>query len=106
MDGTSPEVIDLFSGAGGMSLGFQAAGCRIRAAVDLDEAAGESFLRNFTTLQPECPPVVLAGPEHDLGHMELERIPVTRAPHILIGGPPCQAFSRLGRGKLDSLGDE
>jgi DNA (cytosine-5)-methyltransferase 1 len=101
-----PEVIDLFSGAGGLSLGFRAAGCVIRAAVDADRAAGESFLCNFTTLQPECPPLVLAGPEYDLERMHLEQVAWTCRPDFVIGGPPCQAFSRLGRGKLDSLSDE
>ncbi len=106
MQGIRPEVIDLFSGAGGLSLGFQAAGCIIRAAVDADAAAGESFLRNFTVLQPDCPPQVLAGPEYDLERVELKRVASLRRPDIVIGGPPCQAFSRLGRAKLDSLSEE
>jgi DNA (cytosine-5)-methyltransferase 1 len=98
-----PEVIDLFSGAGGLSLGFQAAGCRIRAAVDLDSIAGETFLQNFSILQPDHPPQVLAGSEHDLEQLDLETVLGPRPPEILIGGPPCQAFSLLGRGKLASL---
>jgi DNA (cytosine-5)-methyltransferase 1 len=104
--GRPPKVIDLFSGAGGLSLGFQAAGCQIRAAVDVDPVAGESFLRNFTILQPDCPPRVLAGPEHDLGQLALDCVAGSHPPDILIGGPPCQAFSLLGRGKLASLSGE
>src|SRR6266550_2086097 len=95
-----PEVIDLFSGAGGLALGFQAAGCHIAAAVDLDAAAGRSFARNFGAMQPEKPPLVLAGSDHDLDRIGLDAITVERPPDILVGGPPCQAFSRLGRGKL------
>ena len=105
MLGRLPEVIDLFSGAGGFSLGFQAAGCNIRAAVDLDPVAGQTFRQNFTTLQPRHPPQVFAGPEHDLEHLGIEEIAGKRPPEIVIGGPPCQAFSRLGRGKLDSLNE-
>src|SRR5262245_34587102 len=103
MDGP-PEVIDLFSGAGGLALGFQAAGCHIGLAVDVDSIAGATFERNFTLLQPDSPPQVLAGT--DLGRIGVETIPLRRRPDILIGGPPCQGFSRLGRGKLDSLSEE
>src|SRR5262245_14809294 len=97
-----PEVFDVFSGAGGLALGFQAAGCHIGLAVDLDARAGESFARNFAILQPESPPLVLVGRDYDLEHFELGSITVTRRPDILIGGPLCQAFSQLGRGKLAS----
>jgi DNA (cytosine-5)-methyltransferase 1 len=100
------EVIDLFSGAGGFSLGFHAAGCHIQGAIDLDAIAGQTFLENFSVLQPGTPPRVLAGPGYDLEHLDLAEIAGARPPDILIGGPPCQAFSRLGRGKLDSLSEE
>ena len=100
------RAIDLFCGAGGLSLGFHAAGCRIAAAVDVDARAGTSFRRNFTILQPEHPPQVLASPHYSLDRLGIEDIPIRESPAILIGGPPCQAFSRLGRGKLDSLSDE
>lgn len=99
------EVVDLFSGAGGLALGFQSAGCRIVAGVDADPVAGESFRQNFSLLQPESPPAVFAGPRGDLSCVGVDVLPVDRAPDILIGGPPCQAFSRLGRGKLNDLSD-
>ena len=101
-----PEVVDLFSGAGGLSLGFLAAGCRITAAIDADMMAGQTFQHNFSVLQPDAPPRVFAGPEGDLETQDLGNIRLPRPPDILIGGPPCQAFSRLGRGKLNSLSDE
>lgn len=101
-----PNVIDLFSGAGGFSLGFQAAGCRIRAAVDVDPVAGSTFQKNFSVLQPDYPPLVLAGPEHSIEQIDLDKLAEDHPPHIVIGGPPCQAFSRLGRAKLDSLSEE
>lgn len=100
-----PRVVDLFCGAGGLALGFRAAGCIIDAAVDADEISGETLRRNLSLLQPEVHPRVLAGEEFDLTDLDLARITVT-PPDILIGGPPCQGFSRLGRGKLDSLSDE
>lgn len=104
--GPTLHVIDLFSGAGGLALGFRAAGCRIAAAVDADLRACETFRRNFGALQPEDPPLVLAGPDYSLDRVPINALPVPCAPDILIGGPPCQAFSRLGRGKLDSLSEE
>lgn len=51
-----PVVIDLFSGAGGMALGFRAAGCRILAGIDEDDAANATFQENFTQLQGDDPP--------------------------------------------------
>jgi DNA (cytosine-5)-methyltransferase 1 len=100
-----PHVVDLFCGAGGLALGFRAAGCRLQAAVDIDSTAGQTLARNFALLQPDDPPRVLAGPEFDLERLDLNEVAVT-PPDILIGGPPCQAFSRLGRGKLDSLTED
>src|SRR4051812_49297465 len=101
----APSVVDLFCGAGGLSLGFSAAGCRISAAVDVDDAAAESLRRNFAVLQAEEPPRVLAGEQYDLEQIDLAKV-AEEAPDILIGGPPCQGFSRLGRGKLNVLSDE
>ncbi len=101
-----PTVIDLFCGAGGFSLGFRAAGCRILAAADADALAGETYRRNLTLLQPSRPPRVFAGAEGDLDRLDLDALADGERPDVVIGGPPCQAFSRLGRAKLASLSDE
>jgi DNA (cytosine-5)-methyltransferase 1 len=102
-----PTVVDLFCGAGGLSLGFRAAGCRILRAVDVDGVAGETFEQNFRLLQPEDPPAVLAGVDADLEQQRPADILAGDAPpDILIGGPPCQGFALIGRAKLDSLDDE
>jgi len=95
-------VVDLFSGAGGFSLGFHAAGCIIRAGVDVDGMAVKTFARNFTRLQPDCPPRVTVG---DIERLPLGSLVGDERPDILIGGPPCQGFSRVGRAKLDSLSE-
>src|SRR5262249_732682 len=99
-------VIDLFCGAGGFSLGFQAAGCHILGAADADEAAVRTYLENFRRLQPDAPPEVPPGDEGNIEDLDLERLTARGRPDILIGGPPCQGFSRVGRAKLDSLTDE
>lgn len=105
MEMKNPLVIDLFCGAGGFSLGFHAAGCRILAAVDADAAAAETFRRNFGLLQAGSPPLVFGGEDGDVERAGLDNISLS-APDIVIGGPPCQAFSRLGRAKLNSLSDD
>jgi len=88
-------------------LGFQAAGCHILAAADLDPAAGATYLRNFSLLQPDRPPRVFSGEdEGDMDRLDPDTIVAGGCPDIVIGGPPCQAFSRLGRAKLASLSDE
>ena len=97
------RVVDLFCGAGGLSLGFHAAGCRIVAGIDADERAGETYRKNFTNLQPDCPPLVLHGTEGDLEAIDLHAIASEYPADILVGGPPCQGFSRIGRAKLASL---
>lgn len=95
-------VIDLFSGAGGFSLGFQRAGFEIVAAVDHDELSGETFRHNFAQLQPGEPPTVFSGDAGDLSSFDFDQLD---APDVVIGGPPCQAYSKIGRGKLASLSD-
>jgi DNA (cytosine-5)-methyltransferase 1 len=99
----APIVIDLFSGAGGMSLGFRAAGCTILAGIDKDDAANATFLENFARLQPERSPFVPPPGAGDLLEFDLGGIAGKEKVDILIGGPPCQGFSRIGRAKLASL---
>jgi len=98
-----PAVVDLFAGAGGFSLGFHASGCRILAAVDHDEQAAMTFGKNFCILQPDAPPVVFA---EGIETLRLSSLVESGRPDIVIGGPPCQGFSRVGRAKLESLADE
>ena len=103
-----PLVVDLFCGAGGFSLGFHAAGCRILAAVDADVLATQSLSSNFDLLQAKHKPRVFGGEDGDLDqpNFDLDKIVGKARPDIVIGGPPCQAFSRLGRAKLNSLSDD
>lgn len=95
------KVLDLFSGAGGFSLGFHAVGCQTIAAMDRDVFASNTFRRNFG---PDVQ--VFGGPdEGDAENLTPERLEslLEQRPDIIIGGPPCQGFSRIGRAKQASL---
>jgi DNA (cytosine-5)-methyltransferase 1 len=73
----------------------------------VDETAAATLARNFGVLQPGDAPLVFSGDDGNLEEIDLRRV-VRQDTHIdvLIGGPPCQGFSRIGRAKLDSLSDE
>lgn len=92
-----PTVIDLFCGAGGMSLGFQMAGCHIGLGIDIDPLACKTHAHNIPGKCVQVDITTIADPcsfvrAHGLDHVDL-----------IIGGPPCQGFSRVGRGKLRQL---
>jgi DNA (cytosine-5)-methyltransferase 1 len=82
-------AIDIFAGAGGLSEGFRRAGFSVLAANDFDENAAETFRLNH----PETR--FLPGPIGDLkteAFLEAGGIAEGEL-GVLIGGPPCQAFS-------------
>ena len=85
---SQPTVIDLFCGAGGLSLGFQRAGFRSLLALDNNEAATRTYGRQFGD-HVLCRPVTA----------DIE-LPSATA---IIGGPPCQGFSSAG---MRRSGDE
>src|SRR5712692_9806239 len=85
---TMPTVVDLFCGAGGFALGFQAAGCLNTAAVDADQQAGKTFDLDLGLLQPSRPPTVFAGEDADIEQLDLHEVVRDYSPpDILIGGP-------------------
>lgn len=102
--GGAPRVLDLFAGCGGLSLGFQAAGFSIRAAIEFDPEAARSHGENFHDGDPahsRARDIISTHPE-DLAS-ELGLGPVADAFDVLVGGPPCQAFARVGRPKLREI---
>jgi DNA (cytosine-5)-methyltransferase 1 len=82
-------TIDLFSGAGGLALGFSGARFHPLVANDFDPAAGATFAANFG----ETP--FLSGSIESLSGKELLKVAGARSGSVdaLLGGPPCQAFS-------------
>ncbi len=84
-----PRCVDLFSGAGGLAVGFRNAGWAVACANDLDEDAAETFRLNF----PET--AFFEGPVSQVQAGDLLREAGVRPGELdcLIGGPPCQSFS-------------
>ena len=101
--GGRPRVLDLFAGCGGLSLGFKAAGFEINAAVENDPAAARSHGMNFHDGAEEyCKARDISSSPEDLAP-ELNLGPVEEAFDVIVGGPPCQAFARVGRPKLREI---
>ena len=103
-NGGRPRVLDLFSGCGGLSLGFSAAGFEISAAVENDPTAAASYGANFHTDDPLHAvdrDIVSTAPAQLVRTLKLGR--VAEAFDVVIGGPPCQAFARVGRSKLREI---
>jgi len=89
--------VDLFAGAGGMSLGARQAGVDVRLAVELDPHAAETYERNHTETR-----VVRA----DIADVERIEVAGNGCPSVLFGGPPCRGFSTSNqrtRGKSNPL---
>lgn len=93
MVGKRIRVLDLFAGAGGLTAGVQAASSRFEsvAAVEMDPAAAASYEATFGK------GIVYTGPIQDWLNTDM----VPESVDIVIGGPPCQGFSQLGKQDAD-----
>lgn len=113
--GARPRVVDLFCGAGGFSLGFHRAGFEILGGVEMNGDAIRSHARNFHgAMEASAPPVFAAHrTPRDIRETDpvawLEELGVSdaeQAVDVLIGGPPCPAYTRVGRAKLREIRDD
>ena len=99
--GGNPRVLDVFAGCGGLSLGFLAAGFEIAAAVEFDADAAASHGRNFHRGDPmhsQARDITRTQPDDLVRELGMGR--TEDALDVIVGGPPCQAFARVGRPKL------
>jgi DNA (cytosine-5)-methyltransferase 1 len=92
-----PTAIDLFCGAGGLSLGLAEAGFRLLAGADSDPYALETYAANLPGLAYYGD---LTDPTDFLQHLTAWGV---RRVDLVAGGVPCQPFSRAGRSKMRSL---
>lgn len=76
--------IELFSGAGGLSLGAELAGVGVSHAVELAPSAADTFRRNHPNVR------VL---QQDIRDLDCTKLKGMEGPTIVFGGPPCQGFS-------------
>ena len=94
------NYIDLFSGAGGISLGFDRKGFRNVFSVDIEPSFCETYKLNF--------------PKHnliqknicDLSDKEISQLVEKKEIDVIVGGPPCQGFSIAGKIGRKFLDDE
>ncbi|MCY4057251.1 MAG: DNA cytosine methyltransferase [Gammaproteobacteria bacterium] len=104
---TPGPFVDLFSGAGGLSLGLEWAGFEPLLAVDHDVAANETFRENrpagVTALAAD-----LSDPSHLRAALHEIRCRAERrgAIALVAGGPPCQGFSTAGQCRPDDPRNE
>jgi DNA (cytosine-5)-methyltransferase 1 len=83
------KCVSIFSGAGGLDVGAKNAGAKIMACVENDPDAAETLRLNRTSIDN---PEIFAVDIQSVDFTQLR----TDEPTILIGGPPCQPFSKNG----------
>lgn len=93
---TKPTVIDLFSGCGGLSLGFQNAGYEVLLGVDHDAAALKTYQKNF-------PAAIAANIDLSQRSAAAQIRETIKRDDVdaIIAGPPCQGFSLTGPRNFD-----
>ncbi len=86
------EIVDLFSGAGGLSLGFTRAGWSVELALDNNEVATDTYRLNH----PEVPHenIICGDIRTEIEQGLVEKI--SSSPDVIVGGPPCQSLSQAG----------
>lgn len=92
-DGCRPTVLSLFAGAGGLDLGFSAAGFETRAFVELERWACDTLRENHPKASVVGPPDH-SGDVRDLTKDSLGEVcKGAKNPDVVAGGPPCQPYS-------------
>ncbi|PZV16435.1 MAG: DNA (cytosine-5-)-methyltransferase [Pseudanabaena sp.] len=102
MGNQRPIAVDLFAGAGGMTLGFEQAGFDVIASVEIDPIHCATHEYNFPMWTVICASVTgISGEDirrkSQIGDREID---------VVFGGPPCQGFSLMGKRALDDPRNE
>ena len=90
------NTIDLFSGAGGLSYGFESAGYNVLLGIDNDKKALETFELNHKNAKSICGDITKISYKNDIAPLI-----GNQTVDIIIGGPPCQGMSLSGPRKFD-----
>ena len=96
VDRSAYTMVDLFCGAGGLSLGFTQEGFITRLANDIQDCCVDTYAHNH----PETPRdhIILGDIEKLID--DLDDLMGEEEPSIVVGGPPCQGFSEANRQRL------
>lgn len=97
MPTTAPTVVDLFSGAGGLSRGLTDSGLDVVLASDFWSPAAATHRLNL----PDHP--FLEADIRDVSASAIREFAGGKAPTVIGGGPPCQGFSSAGSRKTDDV---
>ena len=92
-----PIGVDLFAGAGGLSLGFEQAGFDVLAAVEYDPIHAATHEYNFPCCATICRSVADIDGDYIRSNSEIGK----RDVDVVFGGAPCQGFSMIGKRALD-----
>jgi DNA (cytosine-5)-methyltransferase 1 len=92
-----PIAVDLFAGAGGMTLGFEQAGFDVLAAVEIDPIHACTHQYNFPFWTILCQSVTETTGEEIRAKSTIKN----RDIDVVFGGPPCQGFSIMGKRIVD-----
>lgn len=92
---TTYNVLDLFCGCGGLSLGFEQAGFHVLLGIDIWEDALKTYKHNHTSSRTLCADM------SSLTGKEVADIINGEKVDVIIGGPPCQGFSIAGKRIVD-----
>lgn len=90
-----PTLVDLFSGCGGFGLGAELAGFHSIAAIDIDRTLQSAYKNNFPktkVINADLSKITEEDWENYIGKTEIDGV---------IGGPPCQGYSRIGAGDIN-----
>jgi len=85
------RVVDLFCGAGGLSLGFRSAGFEIVGGIDSDVTSIQTYSENFG------PSKAIAADLSQVSSAEVVKLLGVSRVDVVVGGPPCQGFSVAGK---------
>lgn len=97
LDYTRPIAVDLFAGAGGMSLGFEQAGFNVLAAVEIDPIHCAVHQYNFPYSTILCRDITNISADTIRQGSNIGK----RSIDVVFGGPPCQGFSLMGKRLLE-----